>query len=1199
MSDLSEVASLLGEPLASTLREVARCVADVELATEEELSQCFGLPLPAALASLPRKEALMSTAETMHASLRDFGFSEDASPLYDEITTQFDDWEGLSSEPREIVDADFVAHEPYLPARRFWRWYDLYVEPKKQRGLPAEEEAEEKPQQQQQKQKQQKQRKKSKEDAEEEEEEEEDDEDDDEEDDDSDDSDDSDDEEEEMASIIAASSAAPPERRAAARSSRRSPTNNASSSDSDEEGLVPIWSLKEVYERMPAQLRPDHFSEFERWASSLIDELKRCTRITRKNVVDERKNGRGTVAKEFLEEGKILYDPTVICVPTGDLDSGKFDDTDCYISYSKETSFVLRDPDDGEHGHRSYSYNLNEARNCDPNVEWKKMYNGRSVFGWRVLRDVRPGEELLADYGGNHAGDDDDDESIREAPQLADDDDVMDDDEPFTCFMEEEEEEDAPPPAVAAAVAPPPPLPLPRKEGSSPLLERLPLVKQESLDTVATTVPSEEAFPLVDERKPPLGVIIPKREKPSSSLQERPPVASVVKQERPVAVKQERKSFHSIEEAAESIRRIKDTKKRSTVQEIGVKVSSSVPQQKIQQQQRREPLLREPTTTNHLRAHTTLEDVIRTCIGDVVRKCEEVRRLRAEDAAIEAVQSIERYLEQFKATVLGEDQFLFAGKVRDDFSNASRRPEADALLTASFAFFKVIYVWNNERGTSYARSAAEKDLWARFFATSVAAAGDALRRRRDATRRDDFNKFLQIVDLIAGAFQHFDTDDVNALRACCDDWRRRVAADQRVERPSQPPPLPREETRGEKQRHPDATDADANADANAALKKELALKILRREPLDERSTERRKRTSRESETRHESPPKRGRYEDRDDDDDDDRRRREHRRDRRSPPQHRDRRARSPSPPQQHRDRRARSPSPPQQQQHHHRQARSRYDSAAESQQGAARLPLTTREHRETPNYLSSLVVPVSACDALARRTDDVKRQSRCRGVFVLKDAKRKLGLVALDGSAHQRAKAAGIVAGAAADATGTTFRGFKVLVPHDLLSTSRPLSTFEPVRGLEVDAAALADFHLQTRRPHYALRVQLKEDLPLVFSQADLVSEPTTDATLAALGRTQHEPAPSYRPRIHATTTTTTNASKKTSRPSASHDRDDRSQRPTPRPPLASVEKPRPTRPPPPQGPARTTTSPDAPPFRATARIAPPPPSAPHIFDLL
>ena len=44
------------------------------------------------------------------------------------------------------------------------------------------------------------------------------------------------------------------------------------------------------------------------------------------------------------------------------------------------------------------SYYLNEARNTQPNVEWRVIDLGRPALGAVVLRDIQPKEELLLFY---------------------------------------------------------------------------------------------------------------------------------------------------------------------------------------------------------------------------------------------------------------------------------------------------------------------------------------------------------------------------------------------------------------------------------------------------------------------------------------------------------------------------------------------------------------------------------------------------------------------------------------------------------------------------------------------------------------------------------------------------------------------------------------------------------------------------------
>ena len=41
---------------------------------------------------------------------------------------------------------------------------------------------------------------------------------------------------------------------------------------------------------------------------------------------------------------------------------------------------------------------INEARDCEPNVEYKSTYDGRMLSAWRIIKDIAPGDELLVVY---------------------------------------------------------------------------------------------------------------------------------------------------------------------------------------------------------------------------------------------------------------------------------------------------------------------------------------------------------------------------------------------------------------------------------------------------------------------------------------------------------------------------------------------------------------------------------------------------------------------------------------------------------------------------------------------------------------------------------------------------------------------------------------------------------------------------------
>ena len=108
-----------------------------------------------------------------------------------------------------------------------------------------------------------------------------------------------------------------------------------------------------------------------------------ATEITSVDVV----HGHGTVARRLLLRGEVFVDPCASYIegapPASD---------DRAVQYN-DAHFRLRTDT-----RAAPSYYLNEARSCEPNVEWRVVDLGRPALGVVVLRDIQPKEELLLFY---------------------------------------------------------------------------------------------------------------------------------------------------------------------------------------------------------------------------------------------------------------------------------------------------------------------------------------------------------------------------------------------------------------------------------------------------------------------------------------------------------------------------------------------------------------------------------------------------------------------------------------------------------------------------------------------------------------------------------------------------------------------------------------------------------------------------------
>ena len=161
-------------------------------------------------------------------------------------------------------------------------------------------------------------------------------------------------------------------------------------------GADDVWGLQQTVAR---EARPDFDAAFARDLAA----LRAAARITNEGVA----HGWGMVARRALEPGDVLADPTSVFraddPPVSQMLGAL---SESYVKlprgggYFKIHKFV----DDADRtGTAAWTFYTNEARAPDvANVEWRPTRSGgRTVLGWRVLRPVAAGDELLATYVGD------------------------------------------------------------------------------------------------------------------------------------------------------------------------------------------------------------------------------------------------------------------------------------------------------------------------------------------------------------------------------------------------------------------------------------------------------------------------------------------------------------------------------------------------------------------------------------------------------------------------------------------------------------------------------------------------------------------------------------------------------------------------------------------------------------------------------
>ena len=149
----------------------------------------------------------------------------------------------------------------------------------------------------------------------------------------------------------------------------------------EEQHHVPFWSAAEL---AADDWTPPQRKAFERAFARKMALRDAATEITSVDVV----HGHGTVARRLLLRGEVLVDPCASYIegappPASD---------DRAVAYN-DAHFRLRTDT-----RAAPSYYLNEARDREPNVEWRVIDLGRPALGVVVLRDIQPKEELLLFY---------------------------------------------------------------------------------------------------------------------------------------------------------------------------------------------------------------------------------------------------------------------------------------------------------------------------------------------------------------------------------------------------------------------------------------------------------------------------------------------------------------------------------------------------------------------------------------------------------------------------------------------------------------------------------------------------------------------------------------------------------------------------------------------------------------------------------
>jgi hypothetical protein len=143
---------------------------------------------------------------------------------------------------------------------------------------------------------------------------------------------------------------------------------------------VPFWSAAEL---AADDWTPPQRQAFDRAFARQMAVRAAAVDITSVDVV----HGHGTVARRLLLRGEVFVDPCASYI------EGAPSASDDRAVLYNDAHFRLRSDT-----RAAPSYYLNEARSCEPNVEWRVIDLGRPALGVVVLRDTQPEEELLLLY---------------------------------------------------------------------------------------------------------------------------------------------------------------------------------------------------------------------------------------------------------------------------------------------------------------------------------------------------------------------------------------------------------------------------------------------------------------------------------------------------------------------------------------------------------------------------------------------------------------------------------------------------------------------------------------------------------------------------------------------------------------------------------------------------------------------------------
>ena len=156
-------------------------------------------------------------------------------------------------------------------------------------------------------------------------------------------------------------------------------------------GIPILYDEDDLQELSSSAAAPIDGEKFAQQKSALLDKVE----ITNHGVV----HGYGVKARVPLEQGTVLLDPTALMHSGDPLEVvGGPDFSEAYISTGNGSYFRIHWFSGDTIFRSAATFWINEARDCEPNVEYKSTYDGRMLSAWRVIRDIKPGDELLVVY---------------------------------------------------------------------------------------------------------------------------------------------------------------------------------------------------------------------------------------------------------------------------------------------------------------------------------------------------------------------------------------------------------------------------------------------------------------------------------------------------------------------------------------------------------------------------------------------------------------------------------------------------------------------------------------------------------------------------------------------------------------------------------------------------------------------------------